>query len=175
VSGRTEFSLLPRATKHADHGWTGQVIVSTPFAERSDPCEPSIMRPRFGRDRDSTPSADCPPGPMTARQETLSSADSGVGDQLVETVLLDFQVERALGDPELFGHKVRIAANATIAALMASRSTPSRSMTIGGDGGVLACSCAPSSKEVKSRGNPRQSRLLLPPSGPPPRRHCAIP
>ena len=95
----------------------------------------SVMRPKFGRDRDS----DDRQGPTDAYlstdlakrrrraygrayygdaaaasrrhapQETLSSVDSCVGDQLVETVLLDLQVERAFRDPELFGRQGQIA------------------------------------------------------------------
>ena len=57
------------------------------------------MRPKFGRLTET----------RTTGAETLGDADSGAGDQLVEAVLLDFQVERALGDPELFGHKGQIA------------------------------------------------------------------
>src|SRR6266849_11004333 len=41
--------------------------------------------------------------------EALSGADPGVRDQLVETVLLDLQVECTFGDPEFFGRQGQIA------------------------------------------------------------------
>src|SRR3984893_12257842 len=133
---RTEISRLgSEATNMPDMAWRDERWKSLFPLTGETVVHPSAMRPNFGRDRESDGGGAIPAGSERsvylsvdlarrrgrrgldaeatsrrhARKERLSGADSGVGHQLVETVLSDLQVQCALGNPELFGHEGQIA------------------------------------------------------------------
>src|SRR6266852_7622008 len=87
-------------------GWASEFRTRPRFGRRARPVYLSADLAGWSRRR--RPATEATPR-RPVRKEPLSIADPGVRDQLVETVLLDLQVERALGNSELFGRQGQIA------------------------------------------------------------------